>query len=128
MKATFQRISDYAEDKLQKACFLFETSPTEAQDKMEILSLIVRKSLKQNLSMELLDKTFMEMEECYLLNPELTVQLMKYQIINVGAWDRKFYFFVRESPGSLHEQAVDFLAKFIQIAVITQRFIKPEMV
>jgi hypothetical protein len=45
---------------------------------MEIVSLIVRKSVKQNLSLDLLDKTFMEMEECYLLNPELTVQLMKH--------------------------------------------------
>jgi hypothetical protein len=35
--------------------------------------MIVRKSLKQNLSLVLLEQCFMEMEECYLLNPELTV-------------------------------------------------------
>ena len=70
---------------------------------MEILSLIVRKSLKQNLSLDLLDKVFMQMEECYLLNPELTVLLMKHQIINIAAWDRKLVFLIRESPGSLHE-------------------------
>jgi hypothetical protein len=95
---------------------------------MEIISMIVRKSTKQNLSLDLLDKCFMQMEECYLLNPELTVQLMKYQIINIGAWDRKFVFFVRESPGQLHEKASDFLTKFIQLAIIQHRFIKPEMV
>lgn len=70
----------------------------------------------------------MQMEECYLLNPELTVALMKNEIINIGAWDRKLNFFVRESPGSLHEKASDFLVKFIQIAVVHQQFIKPEMV
>lgn len=113
MSALFQKISDYAEDKFQKACYLFENSPQEASKKMEILSLIVRKSHKQNLSLDLLDKTFMQMEECYLLNPELTVQLMKNSIINIAAWDRKFHFFVRESPGSLHEKASDFLVKFI---------------
>lgn len=53
---------------------------------------------------------------------------MKHQIINVPAWDRKFSFFVRESSGQLHEKASEFLTKFIQIAVLHQRFIKPEMV
>lgn len=80
------------------------------------------------MSLELLDKCFMQMEECYLLNAELTVQLMKHQIINIGAWDRKFSFFIRESPGQLHEKAIDFLIKFIQSSVLHLRIIKPEMV
>lgn len=128
MKPTFQKLSDYCEDKLQKACFLFDSQPHEAHQKLEIVSTIVRKSTKQNLGLELLDKCFMQMEECYLLNPELTVQLMKQQIINIAAWDRKFVFFVRESPGQLHEKASEFLTKFIQLAVLQHRFIKPEMV
>lgn len=128
LKGISQKLLDYCEDKLQKACLLFENSPQEALPKLEILSMIVRKSPKQNLSMELLERSFMQMEECYLLNPELTVQLMKHQIINVPAWDRKFSFFVRESSGQLHEKASEFLTKFIQIAVLHQRFIKPETV
>ena len=68
------------------------------------------------------------MEECYLLNADLTVLLMKHQIINVAAWDRKFAFFIRESPGQLHEKAIEFLTKFIQSSVLHLRFIKPEMV
>jgi hypothetical protein len=52
---------------------LFENSQQEAAPKLEILSMIVRKSLKQNLSLVLLEQCFMEMEENYLLNPELTV-------------------------------------------------------
>lgn len=128
MKITFQKILDYSEDKLQKVCLLFENSPQEALPKLEILSMIVRKCPKLKLSMELLERCFMAMEECYLLNPELTVQLMKHQIINVPAWDRKFIYFVKESSGQLHEKASEFLTKFIQIAILQQRFIKPETV
>jgi hypothetical protein len=73
MKPSFKKIQDYCEDKLQKICLLFENSQQEAAPKLEILSMIVRKSLKQNLSLVLLEQCFMEMEECYLLNPELTV-------------------------------------------------------
>jgi hypothetical protein len=30
MKPVFQRLSDYCEEKFQKACYLFENSPSEA--------------------------------------------------------------------------------------------------
>jgi hypothetical protein len=45
--------------------------------------MIVRKSTKQTLSVDLLFPLFVQMEACYLLNADLTVQLMKHQIINV---------------------------------------------
>jgi hypothetical protein len=113
MKPVFDKILHYCEDKLQKICFSFDNSPQEAYPKLEILSMIVRKSTKQNLSMDLLFNLFMQMEECYLLNADLTVQLMKHQIINVQAWDRKLIFFIRQSPGQLHEKASEFITKFI---------------
>lgn len=69
----FEKLSNYCEDKFQKICFLFDNSPQEAFQMLEILSLIVRKSIKQKLSLELLDKCFLQMEECYLLNADLTV-------------------------------------------------------
>jgi|688.fasta_scaffold245911_1 hypothetical protein len=83
MKSVFEKIQRYCEDKLQKICFLFENSPQEAYPKLEILSMIVRKSTKQTLSVDLLFPLFVQMEACYLLNADLTVQLMKHQIINV---------------------------------------------
>lgn len=55
----FEKISNYCEDKFQKICYLFDNSPQEAFPKLEILSMIVRKSVKQNLSLELLDKCFL---------------------------------------------------------------------
>jgi len=41
------------------------------------------------------------MEECFFLNVELNILLMRYQIIPIVEWDKEFTVLIRDAPGHL---------------------------
>jgi hypothetical protein len=55
---------------------------------IEILQLIVRRYSLEDFGLKLLQEVFLQMEEMYVFNAELTLLLIKSQILPVAEWDR----------------------------------------
>jgi hypothetical protein len=55
---------------------------------IEILQLIVRRYSLEDFGLKLLQEVFLQMEDMYVFNAELTLLLIKSQILPVAEWDR----------------------------------------
>jgi hypothetical protein len=60
----------------------------------------------------------------YVFNVELNLLLIRSQILPVVEWDRQLSLLIRDSPGAAQDKAFEFLAEFLDCAVIKQRFVK----
>jgi len=98
-------LQNFVMQKLTEVCEEFDSSTTMSiMNKVLILSMIVTKYTLNDFSKELLQKVFVQQEEKYFLNVELTLVLMRNRIISIGDWDNHFAIYIQEHAGQLTEQ------------------------
>jgi hypothetical protein len=100
--------------------------PLLVEDLVEVLSFIVVNYKGEDLSVELMKKLFLILDQTYWNEVDLNVLLMSRFVISVQEWDSQMSMYLKEKGGAMPENVLQFFHAFLLKAVVHNPILSKE--
>ena len=100
----------------------------QAQLLAEKIRLIVLGLQAEKFDSRLLKENFLEMEEMYILDVEMTCLFLKHKIFPVLEWDEAITKYIEKCPGHLQSKCFEFLSEVVKRCLNSQKLFTHELI
>ncbi len=108
-----QKAHNVAINYLRLLCNEFASQSIRIQHYTEFLKAIIQ-GIKQEELQKKLTHEFLKLEDPLINSVDLTLYLMKHQLISVNEWDVQMAIFLKDNHAQINDQTLNFIAQFLQ--------------